>query len=151
MAFHAEKAEQHWGVFDLPVPCTELPSAFQGRAPTSHTHTDTGCQPQFLHLIAIYLPVFMVVVPETAVISDRHLSGEAKLRVSFGNSIELSKALKDEVENLLIINFLMRFLATFLSCPSWKCYENIFLGVFCRSKFQIASGKAFILISERLK
>lgn len=47
------------GPSDLPVPCTELPTAFQGRAPASNTHTDTAHQPQFLqlHLIAIYLPV----------------------------------------------------------------------------------------------
>lgn len=46
--------------------------------------------------------------------------------VSFGNSAALGRALKDGAGNLLIINFLTRFLAIFMSCPSWKCHENIF-------------------------
>lgn len=76
------------GASNLPVPCTELPTAFQGRAPASHTHTDTAHQPQFfqLHLIAIYLPSFLVVIPKIAVVTDGFQEKQA-LRVSFGSSV----------------------------------------------------------------
>lgn len=58
--------------------------------------------------------------------SDGQLSGTAEHGVSSGDAVALSSTLKDGVRNLLIINFLTRFLATFASGPSWKCYENIF-------------------------
>lgn len=58
--------------------------------------------------------------------SDGQLSGTAERGVSSGDVVALSSTLKDGVRNLLIINFLTRFLATFASGPSWKGYENIF-------------------------
>lgn len=141
------------GSSDLPAPYTELPTASQGRAPPSHTHIDTAHQPQFLqlHPIAIYLPIFLVVIPKMAVVSDRQLSGQAKLRVSFGNSGALSRALEDGVGILLIINFLTRFLATFVSCPSWKCYENIFSWGILSLSISDSKWENIILTSERLK
>lgn len=140
------------GSSDLPAPCTKLPTAFQQRAPSSHTHIDTAHHPQSLqlHLIAIYLPILLVVIPKIAVVSDTQLSGETKLRVSFGNSVALSRALKNGAGNLLI-NFLTRFLATFVSCPSWKCYENIFSWGILSLAVPDSKWKTFILTSERLK
>lgn len=99
------------------LPTAEPTTAFQGRVPPSSTLTDTAQQPHFFHMLQLC---------QNCSRNDGQLSGEAELGVSFGNTVVLSRALKDGEGNLLIINFLTRFLATFVSCPSWKCYENIF-------------------------
>lgn len=118
MGFHAGKAERGWEV--------SRPACSSHRAP--HCLLGKSCPFQYPHWDwpAASLLADVVAVPKTAAGSDGQLSGEAELGVSFGSIAALNRALKDGVGNLLIINFLTRFLATFTSCPSWKCYENIF-------------------------